>query len=217
MVATGWLWFWSTPIVSDVLRGSLEAQFPFRPAAQYPNADVIVVLGGGGEGATLENRPVPNLGEAADREWFAAQLYHAGKAPLLLLSAGQSPGRYTEPGAKGMATFLEALGVPGDALLLETVARNTLENARFVEQQLATKGADHILLVTSAYHMPRALRLFEGTQMRITPAATDHEVIRVDFDLQRFLPSAGALSGSTNAIEEYLGIWTIGLQKYLQS
>ncbi len=214
--AWSWLWLCSTPVVSDALRGGLEAQFPFRPAADYPKADVIVVLGGGLEGAAFEGRAIPDLNGAADREWFAAQLYHAGKAPLLLLSAGQSPGRHTEPGATGMATFLRALGVPSEALVLEPLARNTLENARFVEQQLAVMGATHVLLVTSAYHMPRALRLFAGSKARITPVATDHEVISVDFDLQRLLPSAAALSRSTDAIKEYLGIWAMGLQQRLQ-
>ncbi len=215
--AAGWLWFWSMPVVSDALRASLEAQFPFRPAADFPQADVIVVLGGGVQGAALEGRAMPHLGGGADREWFAAQLYHAGRAPVLLLSAGQVPGQHIEPGAEGMATFLRALGVPGDALILETLARNTLENARFIEQQLAARGAKRILLVTSGYHMPRALRIFESSQLHIIPAATDHGVIRVNFDLQQVLPSVGALSGSTDAIKEYLGIWTLGLQRRLQS
>lgn len=214
MAAGGWLWFWSMPLVSDAVRGSLEAQFPFRPSADYPQADVIVVLGGGIEGAAFEGRTIPDLSGSADREWFAAQLYHAGKAPFLLVSAGLSPGRHTEPGAAGMATFLRALGVPGEALLLETMARNTLENARFIESMLVAKDARHILLVTSAYHMPRTLRLFSGSRVRITPAATDHEVIRVDFGIQRLLPEVGALERSTAAIHEYLGIWFMGLQQW---
>ena len=44
--AAAWLWFWSMPLVSDSMRGSLEAQYPFQAATNYPQADVIVVLGG---------------------------------------------------------------------------------------------------------------------------------------------------------------------------
>lgn len=214
--ALAWLWLWSTPVVADSLRHRLEAQHPFRPATAYPTADLIVVLGGGVEAPALRGRTAPDLGGAADREWFAAQLFHAGKAPRILVSAGRAPGRHTHPGAVGMVTFLRALGVPANALIAESSARNTLDNARLVDAQLAATGASHILLVTSAGHMPRALRLFRGSKARITPAATDHEVIDVDFSAQRLIPSAHALCRSTDTIEEYLGIWAAGLQRRLQ-
>jgi uncharacterized SAM-binding protein YcdF (DUF218 family) len=215
IVAFGWLWFWSMPLVSDSIRGSLEAQFPFRSAADFPKADAIVLLGGGVAGAAYHGRTVPDLLAGADREWFAAQLYQAHKASVLIVSAGQTPGQRTEADAKGSASFLMALGVPDSALMLETQSRNTLENARFVEPLLVAIGAKHILLVTSAYHMPRALRLFAGSRARVTPAATDHEVISTDFTVLSLLPSANALSRSTDAIKEYLGIWGMGLQQKL--
>ena len=214
--ATCWLWFWSMPVVSNALRASLETPFPFRPATDFPNAEVIVVLGGGVQGTALGSRAMPHLGKGADREWFAADLYHAGKAPLLLLTSGQVMGEEIGPGADGMATFLRALGVPGGAIILEPLARNTLENGRFVQKQLAARGVERILLVTSAYHMRRALRVFERTKLHIVPAPTDHAVIRADFDIQQFLPGVGGLSDSTDAIKEYLGIWTLELQQRLQ-
>lgn len=217
VLAGSWLWFWSTPVVSDAVRGSLEAQFPFRSAADFPEADAIVLLGGGVAGTAFEGRNVPDLLAGADREWFAAQLYHARKAPVVIVSAGQTPGQRTEPDAQGSEVFLRALGVPANALVLETLSRNTLENARFVEQKLVAMKARHILLVTSAYHMPRSVRWFAGSQARITPAASDQEVIPTDFTLLRLIPSAGALSRSTDAIKEYLGIWGMGLQQWLQS
>jgi uncharacterized SAM-binding protein YcdF (DUF218 family) len=217
VLAGSWLWFWSVPVVSDAIRGSLEAQFPFRAAADFPKADAIVLLGGGVAGAAFEGRNAPDLLAGADREWFAAQLYRAGKAPVVIVSAGQTPGQRTEPDAQGSATFLRALGVPASALVLETLSRNTLENARFVEQKLVAMGARHVLLVTSAYHMPRSVRLFAGSQASITPAASDHEVITADFTVLRLMPTANALNRSTDAIKEYLGIWGMGLQQWLQS
>lgn len=216
VTGVGWLWFWSIPVVADSLSHRLEAQHRFRPAAAYPTADLIVVLGGGVEAPALRGRTVPDLGGAADREWFAAQLFHAGKARRILVSGGRAPGRQTHPGAVGMVTFLRALGVPANALVAESSARNTLENARLVDAQLAAAGAPHVLLVTSAAHMPRALRLFRGSKARITPAPTDHQIIDVDFSAQRLIPSAHALSRSTDTIEEYLGLWAAGLQRRLQ-
>jgi len=213
IMAWGWLWLWSMPLVSDAIRGSLEARHPFRLAVEYPQADVIVILGGGVEGAAQGGRAMPHLVAGADREWFGAQLYHARKAPYLLVSAGPSPGRHTESGADGMAIFLQALGVPKEALWLEPLARNTKENALLVQQILADMGAKHILLVTSAYHMPRALRMFSGSLLDITPAPTDHGVVKADFDLLRLFPQSGSLSQSTDAIREYLGIWLDMLKK----
>ncbi len=69
--------------------------------------------------------------QAGDRLIYAAQLYHQGKAEHLLLSGGRidwiSSGA---PPAEDMAALLEMLGVPRQALWLESQSRNTYENAR---------------------------------------------------------------------------------------
>ena len=70
-------------------------------------------------------------------------------------------GQTLYPEANTMAELLALLGVPADALILETRSRNTYENAVEVKQELAALGAERVGLVTSAMHMPRSVALFE--------------------------------------------------------
>jgi uncharacterized SAM-binding protein YcdF (DUF218 family) len=207
VLALAWLWTWSTPAASHWLREYLERQHPALPAAALPAADAIVLLGGGISGALQPARPYPDLGSAADRVWHAARLYHAKKAPRIVVLGG--PGAlpsYTGDGASAMAALLADLGVPKGALVLETRSRTTAENARVAEKLLRELGVRRALLVTSALHMPRALRSFQSVGVEIVPASTDIEVVPRPAHWIRWMPSASALAGSSRAFHELLGL-----------
>lgn len=196
-----WLATWSLPVVSHGLRGALEAGFPPLAPGALPNAEAIVVLGGGirPPGVTGD---VPDLSGAADRVWFAARLFHAGKAPVMVLSGGSNPKVSATSEAHAMRGFAVDLGIPVGAMLLEEQSRNTRENARFTAELLRPPA--HILLVTSALHMHRAKALFESRGFTVTPAPTDHEA-RIRFSAVDWLPDTEALDGSARAIKELVG------------
>ena len=205
LLALLWLGAWSLPVASHYLRGWLEAPYPAVAPAKLPQAQVIVVLGGGirppEHGQTL-----PDLNSAADRVWHAARLFHAGKAPLLVLSGGSNPAVSASSEALAMRGLLTDMGVPDTALLLEEHSRNTRQNAQFTADLLRQRGVSRILLVTSALHMRRALSLFEAQGLTVIPGATDHEA-RHHFSAVDWLPDAGALDGSARAIKELVGRW----------
>ena len=113
-----------------------------------------------------------------------------------------------------MQLFLRDLGVPDSAMLLETHSRNTRENARYSAQLLDARKMHHILLVTSAVHMDRAMGQFLGLGLDVTPAVTDVEAVAVPADLWRYLPDAAALSSSAGAIKEILGQWLLKLSRH---
>lgn len=199
-----WLVVWSLPVVSEALRGVIEAQAGERSLSQLPRASAAVVLGGGVSGARWPQRPDPDLGRGADRVWHAARLYHAGKAPLLVLSGGVvRTGDESE--ALAMRELLLALGVPAAAILLEDGSDNTASNAARTAQLLRSRGLERPLLVTSALHMPRARAQFERAGLAVTPAPTDFEVIDQPTHLLQWLPSSDALEGSGRAFKELLG------------
>jgi uncharacterized SAM-binding protein YcdF (DUF218 family) len=203
----GWLWLWSTPVVSEALRGWLEDQAGTRELKALPQAAAMVVLGGGVSGPRSPRRPYPDLGSAGDRLWHAGRLFHAGKAPKLILAGGTvRTGNGSE--AEAMQRFLLDMGVPASAMILEEGSGNTASNARMTAEILAAEGIDEVILVTSALHMPRARRLFEGAGLRVIPAPTDYEVIDMPLDLLQVIPDARALEGSARAIKEVVGIWT---------
>lgn len=202
-----WLWLWSTPVVSDWVRGRIERQVPALPVNALPLADAIVVLGGAMSGAVAPWRPYPDLGSAADRVWHAARLYHAGKAPRVVLSGGV--GSYpalTGDEASAIAALLTDLGVPAVALVFEPESRTTTENALASAPILSALGGRRVLLVTSALHMPRALVTFRTQGIEVIAASTDVEVVPKPFHAMLWMPSASALDGSSRAIHEMLGL-----------
>jgi len=206
-VALGWLWLWSTPVFTDAVQASLENRFPPVRVEALESADAIVVLGGAMEGAAPP-RLYPDLSAAADRVWHAARIYHAGKAPLLVLSGGEFFRADLDMDAESvvMGEFLEDLGVPREAMLHEAESRNTYENAVHTRAILEEHGIERVLLVTSALHMPRAKRIFEAQGIALIPAATDYEVVEESWNLLNWLPSSRALEGGTRAFKEYLGM-----------
>lgn len=209
------LWFGSTDWVSASLVRALEWQY--FPPEILPEADVIIVLGGGTNPAQFPRRMV-EINGAGDRVLFAGWLYHQGVAPRLLLSGGTIDwleARGSTP-AEEMASILKLLGIPDEAIVLETESQNTFENAKNSTKILHQEGFDRVVLVTSAQHMPRSVALFEGRGVEVIPAPTDYNVTQSswerlwepNFTVQVYnaLPKASNLSGTTTAIKELLGI-----------
>jgi uncharacterized SAM-binding protein YcdF (DUF218 family) len=126
-------------------------------------ADAIVVIGG-------DHKP----------EWMqkALELYVAGYAPVVLLSAGVvvAEGSETIAEAEVMRRQAVALGLPQSALLIASVSQSTFQNAYCLEEIAAARGWRSVLLVTSLFQSARAGRIFEGVfgeglGLRSQPAA----------------------------------------------
>ena len=205
------------------LMRSLE--WRYLPPREFPSAEVIVVLGGGTLAASYP-RPTVEVNGAGDRVLYAAWLYHHGKAPYLLLSGGSIDWLSDQPSpADDMATLLEQLGVPRSAMWLETRSRNTYENALYSKEILQAKGIQRIILVTSAWHMPRAVGVFEHMGLQVIPAPTDFTVTLGENptsqpalalqSLMDLLPSVENLSYTTKAMKEYLGFLSYYLRGWL--
>lgn len=208
LAGLGWVGLWATPLFSDWVRGSLESRYPPLAIEGLPAADVILVLGGGID-VPFAPRLYPNLGAGADRVWHAARLYHAAKAPRILVSGGMLPWRQTSLSeAEAMRTVLLELGVPEAAILLESGSATTRDNAVETARLMAAAGYQDALLVTSALHMPRAEASFCAVGVEVVPAAADHEVVDdgplTPLDL---LPQAAALESSSRALKELIGLW----------
>jgi uncharacterized SAM-binding protein YcdF (DUF218 family) len=216
------LWLGGNSWVAYGLTRSLEWQY--LPQGELPQADAIVVLGGGTEPQDYPRQTV-ELNGAGDRVLYAADLYQQGKAPYILASGGRLPwaADQTSTPASEMNSLLQKLGVPQEVIWLETRSVNTQENASYAKPILEEHNVKRILLVTSARHMPRAVRLFEGLGFDVIPAATDFTVTQSEWnhlmhpDWQTFVlglfPDVSALSMSTSALKEYLGIAVYQLEE----
>lgn len=205
--AVGSLYLFSTGAVAGAMMGNLEARYPPLEMDQVPTSDVIVVLGGGlsPPGGT---RNFPDLLDGVDRLWVASKLFRAGKAPLILLTGGNLPfseNRVSE--SSSAKDVLRDWGVPGDAIVIESNSHNTRENAIMSKPVLESRGARRILLVTSAFHMPRAAAIFHQAGLEFTPVPTDFQTGREKPDpLFLFLPEAQHLVRSQLAAKEWMGL-----------
>lgn len=212
-VALAWLWLWSTPWMAFRLADSLESQTPLLAAEALPKADVIVLLGGALMPSVPGWRPQSNLGDTGDRVVLAARLYTLGKAPKILYTAGSFSGRRPTEAEDG-AKLLEQWGVPVGALVLESDSRTTRENARYSLPILRELGAKKVLLLSSSWHLPRALVNFQAEAKRqqmdieFIPAACDPMDIGESVALPglRYLPNTHALDISRTLFKEYLGL-----------
>lgn len=218
------LWLGSTSGTANALARSLEQRY--LPPEEMPQAEVIVVLGGGTEAADSPRQTV-EVNSAGDRVLYAAHLYRQGAAPHILLTGGEidwQSGSGSSP-ADQMSLILMEIGIPQEALWLETQSQNTYENAVNSKIILEEKGINRILLVTSAMHMPRAVALFEKQGFEVVPLPVDFTITEglsgagrgasLQSRIVAIIPSASSLSLTTNALKEYLGYLIYKLQGWL--
>lgn len=202
-VALLWLWMCSTPLAGVLLTGPLVGQFPPQRIEDLPSADAIVVLSGAVLPAT-DSRPFTHIHTTADRTWHAARLFHAGKAPIVVASGGTVRPVPDPTGAASMGELLEALGVPNEAIVLEEESRNTRQNAIHTARVATERGIRTVLLVTSPWHMPRAIATFRAAGLPATPAPSAYARGPFGGGLLVFMPSTTALSTNTKAMRELL-------------
>lgn len=210
VVGVGWLWLWSMPVTSEWLVQRVEAPYPAQRAEDTPQAEAIVLLGGG-VAPPGPHRLYPDLNEAGDRTWHAARLLHASRASLLVASGGSDPNVTRVSEADAMRTLLLDLGVQPAAIVVEGRSRTTQQNAEFTAAVLAEYKIKRVLLVTSAVHMRRAVKEFERVGFEVVPAATDHSRVNSS-GVERWLPETRALDASGRAIKEVVGAWAIGFR-----
>ncbi len=209
------LFFMACPITSAWLVSSLERQYPDKGIEGEDAAQAIVVLGGSLKMPSELHRS-SGLTNSSDRLLETLRLYHAGKAPLIVASGGDNPlflkvGKVHE--ADEMRSLLEEWGVPGSAIVVEVASINTHENAVFTRRILAARGIQHIILVTSAIHMPRAAATFRKAGFDVEAAPADFLSGRGDrATVFHWIPASGAMIDSSNALHEWIGLWTYRLR-----
>jgi uncharacterized SAM-binding protein YcdF (DUF218 family) len=204
------LYLLSTPWVGGLLQKSLEISAPFDSAIPR-QADAIVVLGGGRRTAAAEYGGDTLNGISLERLRYAAHLYRLTRLPILV--TGGMPGGGTLPEGQLMRDVLQAeYGVP--VAWVESAALTTWDNARLSASQLKTDGVRRILLVTHAWHLRRAVPLFQRQGLIVIPAGVQFADTHIDTPLA-LLPTPVGLRDSYFALHEWLGILWYKLRTFL--
>lgn len=194
------IWAGTSKVFSDELIKPLELVYALP---DNPRGDAIVLLCGGFRGG---GRPYSSSERLApgtlERSAAAYKLYKDTGLPIVV--SGGAPFS-SEPESEAAAAWLKELGVPDGKLTVEKASRDTRENADLTMKLCGEKGYKRIILVTSAYHMPRSVLLFAKS------GASD----LVPFPVARrsggplyvrdWLPGSGVVEARL-ALNEYLGL-----------
>jgi uncharacterized SAM-binding protein YcdF (DUF218 family) len=198
----------SLPATSHFLNRSLEGRY--LPLEEYPKVSAIVLLGGA-EVPPNPPRVHPETNMNADRIMHAARLYHQGVAQYIIPTGGRFRLEKTYQGTAAEvseALLAELFDVPREAILVEGESLITGDHGAAVRAVLEAKGLPlKVVVVTSARHMPRSVKVFEKSGIEFFPAPTDFGAdAEYVWEARSFIPTAEALDGTTRALHEYYGL-----------
>jgi len=176
--------------LGNVLIIPLEDRFPRANLDASPAPTGFVILGGAEDRLVGSARNAPALNEAAERLVEAAVLAKRFPEAKIAFSGGDAGFIYQSGNeAEGAESLLTALGVPREQLILEAKSRDTYENAVFLKEELTRQGefgpGKRWVLVTSAYHMPRAIGAFRAAGFDVEAWPVDYRT-RGSADRTRF-------------------------------
>lgn len=161
--------------IGNVLLLPLENRFPpWNPSRGAPTG--IIVLGGVINTHISFLRNEISLGPAASRLVAAVELYRRYPNARVVFSGGNSNVIFKGASeARFAALFLKNMGVPDNAIAIDGVSRNTMENAVNAKKIADPKPGDHWILITSASHMPRAMGLFRAAGFPVEACPVDYK------------------------------------------
>jgi uncharacterized SAM-binding protein YcdF (DUF218 family) len=191
--------------VGTLLLRPLENRFP--PPTDLAAPTGILVLGGSSDEKISAARGRVTIVDAADRVTEAvilARRYPEARLVFTGGSASLAPGDITE--ADDTRSIWIALGVNPDRITTESQSRNTDENARFTADLVKPKPGESWLLVTSAYHMPRAVGLFRANGFPVIPYPVDYRSRDTAADFSPSLDVANGLARFNMAVREWIGL-----------
>lgn len=196
-------YIFTTPLVGNSIIGLLENKYN---VPENPKGDVIVMLGGG---ATLDT---PNLGFKGHLSGFAAnrlittvELYKKLNVPIII--SGGKVFKSTGTESEISKNILITMGIPENKIIIENQSINTTENAKYTKKILDKYNLKNPILVTSAFHMPRAVLQFKKFNTAVLPFPTDYQTnIKGSFELNDFVPSSNALLELSLSVKEFIGI-----------
>jgi uncharacterized SAM-binding protein YcdF (DUF218 family) len=171
-----------------------------------PKVDAVVVLSG------MLNESVTSATEwkqEVDRFERGVELIASDRAPKLVFTRALSwPDVGREPEGARLAREAVKHGIPADKIeLTDDPVMETSGEVRSIRKMMEKRGWHRITLITSAYHMPRAMWLVKKQQINAIPFPADLEA-ESDYplDLTSFLPQAVCLEKSETAIREWIGL-----------
>jgi len=197
------LLIFSNPFLAGKAVNLYEPEYP----VQKKNYDIAIVLGGF-SGLNKRNNEI-KLNGNCDRLFQAISLYQQGRVKKILITSGNANLLNNEvKEADLVKNFLHQICIPDSAVLIENQSRNTVENAKF-SYVLIKKTMPHakIVVVTSAWHIPRAKVIFTrffGDGLDYLPT---NYVGKIDYNFDDFIiPNPGVFGTWDMLFKEWIGL-----------
>ena len=205
----------SSPTVANALLWWLEhsATSSFRKDVNY---DVVILLGGVVEEMPTKTSGMPSYNENVERLIATHRLLREGNARFAIVSGAASSPQLAAFGESAvLARQIEDWGIAKERILAEDKALNTRENALYTKAIVRARGFERVLVVTSAFHMPRAAECFVAVDMPVDTLSVDYRAEPPGFNgLAKLLPRAHALAITSAVLREWFGRLVYRVQGY---
>ncbi len=206
------LWSLSTPVVETQLAHGLEWPYYAGRDPSSMHVDVVVVLSAG-----YSHGPVPEMdvvsGTTYARVVRGVQVFKKSKARVLIMSGrslGGDPRRLTDL----MKALAVAMGLPSERVRIEPRSTNTFMHPIELAQLREVRASDILAVVTSAWHLPRAMAEFQRHFSKVVAIPADFDTPFSPSSLS-WLPVVSSLQGSTKLLDERLGMAWYALRDWV--
>lgn len=196
----------SSPLVSNRIVAFIEMQEQRKIIEDITPSDSIVVLSGKMIIPIITKHGITYEWDDPDRFFAGLSLLKAGKAKNIIFTGGELSWQID---AKTEGQILEMLavsyGVSGSQVIVTKYVQNTYDEALAVKELLVKNNTNRIILVTSAFHMPRASYLFNQQGIEVQTYPVDFKSTAKNLSIVDFLPSAEAFYMFQFALREIIG------------
>lgn len=215
-IAIGILFIISNPLISNLVAEIYEAKGV--EVSTLTTYDAAIILGGFSNLKTPYNADRLNLGIAPNRFSQTIDLYHQGKIKKIVLSGGNGNVLgHQQNEAIIAAAYLNRVGIPQSDIIIDKKSRNTYENFKFSKELLKTgNDFDKILVVTSAFHVPRSRLIAKRVGLSCDFFPTDFFFKNWMLTPHRtFIPNTDCISMWEAIIKEWFGMLAYKLKGYI--
>ncbi|MDB4938238.1 MAG: putative rane protein [Labilithrix sp.] len=197
--------FSSSPVANTMLWRLEHATTPtYRDDVTY---DAVVLLGGVVDEEVTAESGQPSYNDNVERVIMTHRLLRDGKARNAIVSGATLDPKLAAFGeAVVLGRQLEDWGIAKDRIIIEDKALNTRENAVYAKEIARARGFERVLIVTSAFHMARAVECFAAVDMKVDTLSVDYRAREhANIGFERWLPRAQSLAESAAVLRELSG------------
>ena len=193
----------SLPIISNKFIAYLEKDYQPIEISEIESADAIVVLSGMIKTIGDKENLKYEFSDSIDRFFTGLDLFNNNKSPILILTRGKIPWSFGIAEGEYLKKLAIKYGIPEEKIILTEEVQNTDQEAKAIKKILNDNAK--IILVTSAFHMPRAEKVFKAANINVIPFPVDFQNSKSKTTIMGFIPSAASLLDTSHFVREMIG------------